>query len=391
MVLKFPPKFEPLIKQKARYKIPHGGRGKGTTWNIARAYLIFALEKKRRFLCTREFQNSIADSVHKVLVDQILLNGWSNLFNITKDSITAVNGSNFIFKGLHANAESIKSIEGVDYCWIAEAEKVSQESMDFLFPTIRKEESEIWIDFNPYKESDPIMQFIKKNPPDSIIVHMTYEDNPWFPEVLRREMEWCKETDIDKYNWIWLGQPLGISDALVFKDKFIQQDFETPEDAVFYCGLDFGFSQDPTAANRCFVKDQCLYIDREAGGQGIEIDHIGTEVLDKILPSKQWPCVADSARPETISFLNRQGYNIKPSKKGAGSVEDGIQFIRSFKKVIIHTRCPKTFEEFNLYSYKKDKLTGQILPIPIDANNHHIDDIRYATEQLQKPQVVFLI
>jgi phage terminase large subunit len=177
---------------------------------------------------------------------------------------------------------------------------------------------------------------------------------------------------------VWLGEPLGLSDAQVFKNKFEVQLFETPQNIQFYFGADWGFAQDPTTLIRCFVQNKCLYIDYEAYGVGVEIEDI-PKLFDSIPNSKQWRIYADSARPETISYVSRNGYpKLMSVKKWAGSIEDGIEFMRSFDKIIIHPRCKHTIDEFELYSYKQDRLTGDILPIILDKSNHCVDSIRYS-------------
>lgn len=383
--LQIPEVLDFLLKP-ARYKGAYGGRGGAKSWGFARMLLFLSLQKPLRILCTRELQNSIADSVHRLLTDQIYALELDKYFNIQKREITSVNGSLFLFKGLRHNIADIKSTEGIDICWVEEAHKVSEESWNVLIPTIRKENSEIWVSFNPDEIDDPTYRrFVLNSPPDSIIRKVNFSDNPWFPEVLKREMEWDKRTDYDKYLHVWEGEPRTITDAQVFKGKFVIDSFDSPDEkqVTYRYGADWGFAQDPTACVRCFIKDSCLYIDHECYGVGVDIDE--TPALFKSIPgADKYKVVADSARPETISYMNKQGFNIRPAVKGKGSVEDGIAFIRSFDKVIIHERCKHTAQEFKLYSYKTDRITGEVLPIVLDAHNHIIDALRYALEDLNR-------
>lgn len=369
-----------------------GGRGGGRSWTFARFLLLKSLERKCRILCGREYQNSIRDSVHRLLSDQIEALGWSSLFKVTNDAIVANNGSNFIFKGLHHNASEIKSLEGVDYCWIEEAEKVSEESWSFLIPTIRKEGSEILITFNPYRESDSTYQrFIVNPPPDTVRMFAGFRENPWFPDVLKAELEHDKRTNPDRYNWIWEGKPLGLSDSQVFRGKYEVAEFEHRPTEQLFLGADWGFAQDPTTLIRCFIRDGSLYIDHEAYGVGVDIDDT-PKLFDSVPESKKWKMYADCARPETISYLQRNGYgNCTPCAKWQGSVEDGIEYIKGFEKVFIHPRCKHTLEEFNLYAYKTDRVSGEILPIIVDKNNHCIDALRYAlNDRIKFKDVVVL-
>lgn len=367
----FAPKFDILFKP-ARYKVLYGGRGAAKSWGIARALVIKGLQRKLRILCAREIQHSIADSVHKLLVEQIYEMGLSPWYKITKNAIVGVNGTEFIFSGLHFNVREIKSKEGIDLCWIEEAQSVSEESWDVLIPTIRKEKSEIWLSFNPDAETDPTYRrFVIDPPPDSFVRKVSWQDNPWFPDVLRQEMEYLKRVDYEAYLHVWEGEVRRISDAIIFKDKFVVEPFETPDSVRFYHGADWGFAQDPTALVRCFIKDRRLYVDMEAYGVGVELDETGA-LFDAIPTARKWPIKADSARPETISYMKRAGFNITAARKWQGSVEDGIAFMKSFEKIVLHPRCKHAIDEFGHYSYKVDKQTNDVLPIIVDANNHCI-------------------
>lgn len=350
----------------------------GKSWTAARCLLIKALEDKIRVLCTRQLQTSIKDSVHKLLSDSISEMGLSEQFDITKDAIRAENGSEFIFKGLQNNTNEIKSIEGINYCWVEEAQSVSNDSWDILIPTVRQEGSEIWVTFNPDREEDATYQrFVKNTPPDAIVELVNYYDNPWFPEVLKREMEYDKSVDYGKYEHVWLGKTVINTEAQVYNGKFELKEFQTPDNVTFYYGADWGFANDPTALVRCFIQDQCLYIDYESGGIGVEFEELPA-LFDKIPESRKWEIRADSARPETISYMTRQGFRTVACPKWKGSVEDGIEYIRSFRRIYVHPRCKHTYEEFKFYSYKTDKNTGDILPIVLDKNNHYMDGLRYA-------------
>ena len=152
-----------------------------------------------------------------------------------------------------------------------------------------------------------------------------------------------------------------------------------------YQGIDFGFSKDPTAAIRCWIHDDCLWIEREACKVGLELDQTTAYIMARIPQFDRYVTRADSARPESISYLKRHGLpRIAPAEKGKGSVEDGISFIKSFKRVYIHPQCTEAINEFRSYSYKIDRLSGDILPDVQDAFNHVIDAIRYSLEPVMK-------
>lgn len=371
IALDIPKALLPLL-QPARYKVMYGGRGAGKSFTVASWLVVLGLQRPLRVLCAREYQVSIKDSVHRLLADRIDALGLSAFYNVTQTSITSTNGTEFTFKGLHHNAQEIKSFEGADLCWIEEAQAVSAESWDVLIPTIRKQGSEIWLTFNPLSPDDATWQrFVKNPPPGAWVQKVLFSDNPWFPEVLDDERKHLQEIDPELYQHVWLGEPRTISDAQVFKGRYLVQEFDTPEDARFFHGADWGFSVDPSVLIRCFIRGNVLYVDREAYGAGVELDET-PQLFDSIETSRKWAIKADSARPETISYMKRQGFKIEAAKKWAGSVEDGLAILKSFDKIIIHPRCVHAADEFYKYSYKVDKNNGDVLPIVVDANNHCI-------------------
>jgi len=393
--VRIPRVFKPLWKHY-RYKVYYGGRGAGKSWSFALTLLIMGVKQRKRVLCTREVQGSMKQSVHKLLSQCIEILKLGSFYRVTRDGIFGRNGTEFIFHGLKHDPMQIKSLEGVDICWVEEAQKISNESWDILIPTIRKAGSEIWVSFNPNLETDPtyVKYVVNEQRDNALVVKVNYWDNPYFGDELREELEYQKELDYDDYLHIWEGHCKTSSESQIFKGKFAVEEFKAPEGVVFYYGLDWGFSQDPTAVLRCYIIDRELYIDYESGGTQVELDST-YKLIDAIPQSKQYTIRADSARPESISFVKRQGYKIESVHKWAGSVEDGIEHIRSFRKVHIHTRCLQTASEFVKYSYKVDRVTGDILPTIIDANNHYIDALRYALQpmikRLGKPKMARVI
>ena len=381
--VQIPKPFKPLFKP-SRYKVYYGGRGAGKSWSFAFALLIIGVQSKKRILCTREIQGSIRQSVHQLLTTCIETLGLERFYRITRDNITGANGTEFIFHGLRHDPMQIKSLEGIDICWVEEAQKITHESWDILIPTIRKRNSEIWISFNPNLDTDPTYQKFVINKRDDILLRkVNYDQNPFFTPELQDEVDHLKQLDHEEYLHIWEGECKKYSSSQIFRNKFRITSFETPVDATFYYGLDWGFSQDPTVILRCFVVNDELYIDHEAGGVQIELDHT-YRLIDAIPDAKKYIIRADSARPESISFVRRQGYHIESVHKWSGSIEDGIEFIRSFKQINLHERCIETASEFVKYSYKVDRLTGDILPVIVDEHNHYIDALRYALQPMIK-------
>ncbi len=378
-------KLEPIFLSTKRYIVLFGGRGSGKSWTVAIFLLCEGMRKKTRILCTREIQNTIRDSVHKLLADTIDKYGLNYYYRVKVDSIVGINGSEFIFKGLHRNENDIKSTEGIDYCWVEEAQSVSRKSLNVLTPTIRNEGSQIIFTYNPTNDSDPVHVDFNLTPrEDALKIECNYNDNPFFPDVLRAEMEYDRAHDPDKYAHVWQGKTLKHSEAQIFYGKWAIEEFETPKDVMFYQGADWGFAADPAAFIRCYIAEDNLYITDEVYGVGIDIDLLPGK-FSQIPDAAKWPCAGDSARPDTISYMKHHGFPLMyPVEKGKGSVEDGIAFIRSFKKIIIHPRCKHTIDEFRLYSYFTDPLTGLISKKIVDKHNHLIDALRYALEKLMK-------
>ena len=224
--VEFPEKLA-ILFEPSRYKVLYGGRGGAKSWGIARALLIIAARKPTRVLCAREFQTSIKDSVHKLLSDQIYAMGLDAHFEITQNSIRGVNGSEFAFVGLKNNIANVKSYEGVDICWVEEANTTSKMSWSILIPTIRKEKSEIWVSFNPELETDETYQRFVANPPDDCqIVKVNWQDNPWFPETLKLEKDALYARDREAYNTVWEGMCRQTVDGAIFAKEMQQAEFD---------------------------------------------------------------------------------------------------------------------------------------------------------------------
>lgn len=404
-----------------------------------------ALGRHMRAVCGREIQNSIRDSSKQLIEDKInvlarqienaaLRRDFMRSWRITEREISyRPTDSLFIFKGLQNHtAASIKSLEGFTDLWLEEAQTITQRSLDLAIPTFRTG-SQITLTWNPLSPKDPVEKLFKENgitaynsrkgrvpgadeDPDFCLVEANYYDNPWFPDELRRDMERDKRRDKPKYSHVWLGQYQKRSEASVFTN-WQELDFETPADARFYMGGDWGFSIDPTVGIRCFIgrlvegraipdpKGDCLFVDYEAYKVGCEIENTpalfaGTDTQKPkrwenpqgyagIPDAINWPWTADSARPETISYMKRRGFRMKPAVKGAGSVEEGLEFLKNYD-IIVHPRCPNTSDELATYAYKIDPKTDEVLPVLEDKDNHVIDALRYALEGTRRSTYTLL-
>lgn len=378
------PEWAECLFESSRYKAFYGGRGSGKSHSAAMALVIQAVQQPLRILCAREIQKSIKDSVKRLIDDKIEECGVSSFFESTDSEIRGKNGSLFLFAGLRTNPDSIKSMEGLDRAWCEEASRISQRSLDLLIPTLRKPGSELWFGWNPENESDPVDVMFRGEhgaPPNSIVREVNYWDNQWFPDVLRADLEYDKSRDPDKYAHIWLGEYNRKSEARVFRNWKVEE-FDPPADAVFRRGADWGFSVDPTVLVSCYVDGRTLYVHEEAYQVGCEIDKT-PELFETVTSPRKWMITADSARPETVSYMRRQGFHISAAIKGAGSVEDGIEFLKSYD-IVVHPRCVHVADELTFYSYKTDPLTGKVIPVLEDKNNHTIDALRYALEALRR-------
>lgn len=389
-VIELPPKLVPILSPplgSVRQRAAYGGRGGGKSFCFAVMALLFGYQKKIDVLCAREFAVSIRYSFWRELVAALNHYPWLNdFYDVGVKEIVGKNGTMFAFKGLRMNINNIKGMSNFDICILEEAEELSSTVWSVLPPTIRKPGSEIWSMHNPGKKGSPTdIQIIQKPPRNALITDIQYYDNPFFSDILNEQRLRDKEIySKERYNHIWEGRYLEISDAQIFKDKYVVEEFTPGRDWEGpYQGLDFGFSQDPTAAVRFWRHNEVLYIEYESGDTHLEldrtVDYINNEIPDFYLHK----IIADSARPESIDYLKRHGFPyITAAKKGKGSVEDGIAGIRAHKKVVIHPRCGNSYYEFKHYEYKKDQHSQEILANPIDANNHYIDAIRYGLEQV---------
>ncbi|MBQ0262573.1 PBSX family phage terminase large subunit [Providencia rettgeri] len=389
--IEIPPKLIPAFEGNYRYRCSHGGRGSAKTRTFAlmtaiRGYMAAMNGQSGVILCAREYMNSLEESSMEEVKQAIRSVPWLNDFYELGEKYirTKCRSVSYVFAGLRHNLDSIKSKARILIAWVDEAESVSEIAWTKLAPTVREAGSEIWVTWNPERDGSATDKRFRKNPPDNaVVVEMNYDDNPWFPSVLEDErLNDQARLDSATYAWIWEGAYLENSDKQVLANKYVVQSF--PDDLWqqadrLLFGADFGFAKDPNTLLRQFILNDCLYIEYEVYGVGVELDHM-PGFYDKIPEARKWPIKADSARPETISYLKRQGFNISAAKKWQGSVEDGITHLRGFKQIIIHPRCKETAKEARLYSYKTDRITGEVLPVILDDNNHCWDAVRYGLD-----------
>lgn len=390
--LPIPAKLVPLFTvPNKRYRCAYGGRGSAKTRTFALMTAVKAYQAAKNgesgvILCAREFMNSLEESSMQEVKLAIQSVPWlAAHFDIGEKYIRTLDRRvSYVFSGLRHNLDSIKSKARILLCWVDEAETVSEIAWQKLDPTVREPGSEVWVTWNPETEGSATDKRFRKDSDDAIItVEMNYMDNPWFHDVLERVRQRdLRMLDLATYAWIWEGAYLENANKQVMSGKYVVETFSDDlwqqADRLFF-GADFGFAQDPNTLIRMFILDNQLYIEYEAYGVGVELDEM-PQFYDAIPEVRRWPIKGDSSRPETISWLSRQGFNIDAAVKWQGSVEDGITYLRGFEKIVIHPRCKETAKEARLYAYKTDRITGDVLPVIVDAYNHCWDAIRYGLD-----------
>lgn len=385
--LAIPVKFHEFIPP-APFKVAWGGRGGAKSYSIAKLLVVKGYEERKKILCAREFQNSLKESAKALIEEQIKEMGLEWFYRITETEIVGLNGTEFIFKGLRLNIGSLNSMVGIDICWLEEGQFNSKASIEALLPTIRKKGAEVWVSMNPRKKDDILYEmFIKCKPPaGSVVIKVNYYDNPWFDETtLPAQMEAMRERDPARFRHVWLGELDTRSDAIIFtnwrKDVLYPLDGQRP-----FFGCDFGFSTSPLAVTKNYIFEDTneLYVAEEYVEHKVEIDNL-PDALCKVSGIRFGVTTADSSRPELISHLRRKNFRIAASVKGHNSVIEGVEFMRGYD-IVVNPKCVHTIEEMEKYSYDIDT-NGKILENILMENDHCIDSIRYAIEQVRRGQL----
>lgn len=380
-IISFGEKFAPLFKPY-RHKALFGGRGSAKSHSIAEALVLLSSQAQKRVVGARQYQNSIRDSSKTLIEAKIKKLGFSKDFWIGKtELVNKKTDSRFTFIGLERNPDSARSLEGCDICWVEEARNISQESIDVLIPTVRKKGSEIWWSWNPVKPDDPIEKLFRgpHAPNNSYIQFVNFRDNPWFFETeMPEEMLRLKRANLKSYQHVWGGEYDDLNESRIFTNVRVGH-LPIPETVVPQFGLDFGFASDPNALIKLYVLEDTrqIYIAREAFGS-VSLRDLPALVGD-VPGSRHFTIVADSARPETIDYLNGEGFTVVSARKGPGSIKAGITWLQGYE-IVISPDCVHMEQESRLYTWHVDKFTKKILDVPIDDYNHGWDAVRYATE-----------
>jgi phage terminase large subunit len=399
MDIEFPEKLECLF-QPSRYKVLYGGRGGAKSWGVARALLILGAQKPLRILCAREFQNSISESVHALLSDQIKALGLSEFYEVQNTTIIGKNGSAFYFAGLRHNVTKIKSFEGVDIVWCEEAQTISKSSWDILIPTIRKEGSEIWITFNPSLEADETYQrFVVKPPTNSIVQKINWSDNPWFPEVLRQEKDDLRAKDPDAYLTVWEGHCKQTLDGAIYANEVRRATEEqrftrVPYDETkpVHTFWDLGRADKTAIWFAQMVGFEFRVIDYYEN-QGHALAHYLKHLQGKpYVYGDTWlPHDADNellASERTIAQQARAaGFHVRITPKS--SVADGINAARTIFGACWFDaeKCADGIQCLRNYRYEVDPDTQQYSSKPLhDWASHGADAFRYLAVAMREPK-----
>lgn len=395
--LEFPEKLGFLF-EPSRYKVLYGGRGSGKSWGVARALLTIGIQKPMRVLCARELQNSITDSVHALLADQIKTMGIEPFYEIQNTVIYGKNGTEFLFAGLKHNITKIKSFEGVDLCWVEEAQTVSKSSWDTLIPTIRKENSEIWITFNPELDSDETYKRFVVHPPSNAVVQkVNWSDNPWFPQVLKDEKDDLKERDLDAYLNVWEGNTRQVLDGAVYANelrkaqeenriKDVHIDLTIPVSTFW----DLGWSD----------LNSIWFVQTVPGGEVRVVDFYQNcqKTIDhyvQVLQTKGYT-YRDHWLPHDAEHKNMTGKSVKDIMQNMGlpiritpklSIADGINAARMLMNrcYFDQIRCAEGLQALRHYRYEVDPDTKLFSKTPLhDQNSHAADAWRYAAVALDE-------
>ena len=396
----FPVKMASLF-DKARYKVYYGGRGAGKSHSAAKALLILGAKSQIRVLCAREYQTSIKDSVHKLLCDQIALMGLEGFYEITQSAIRGKNGTEFAFVGLKNNVANVKSYEGVDYCWVEEAQTVSRHSWNTLIPTIRKEGSEIWITFNPELETDETYQrFVVRPPEHAVVQKINWSDNPWFPEVLALEKDALKSRDPSAYQTVWEGLCRLTVDGAIFAQEMqvaeldgritkVNYDPTKPVHAIF----DLGWADSTAIWFLQFVGMETRLIRYHEDSQKTISHYLALMQTYGYMYDTLW--LPHDAQNKTLAS---NGKSIEEIVRAAGyktriiertPIADSINAARTIFRNCWFDRenCYDGLQCLRHYRFQVDPETGQFSRNPLhDQYSHGADSFRYIGLMINEPK-----
>lgn len=379
-LINIPVEYKRLFDTDWREAAVYGGRFSLKSHTVGRLLLIKGRQSKIRIACFREFQSSIAESSHQLLQDLIKLYNLTDYKVTDKSIVNTVTGTDFIFKGLWNNEQSIKSIEGIDIAWVEEAQTVTTESLDVLTPTVRKEGSQIIYTYNRLDEDDPVhKRLVLEGRPNTLVINVNYDialKYGMMPEVIRLELEDDKINRPILYKTKWLGEPTGL-ERKIYKDWQIID--EIPHEArLERYGLDFGYTNDPTAIVAIYYYNGGYILDEVTFTKGLS----NKQIADILKNNEQALVIADSAEPKSIDDIYSYGINIVGAVKGKDSINNGISVVRS-QRISVTKRSANIIKEYRNFLWVTDK-SGKVINQPESGFDHAMDAIRYGLVTLVK-------
>ena len=366
-----------------RFEVYYGGAGSGKSFFIAQKLLLKALKEKRKILVMRKVGATLKDSVWQLILDTLIEWQLYEECTINKSvfTIELPNDSMFLFKGMD-DSEKIKSITGITDIWVEEATEFSEEDIEQLNLRLRAQKGglQMLFSFNPVSKANWVYRrwFAKDAviTSDTVIHQSTYKDNEFLPEEYVATIEKMAKTNPTYYRIYALGEFASL-DKLVFNNWRIGTVEDTHEWDIL-CGLDFGYTNDPTAFVVSFLQGDQLYVAKEFVRTGLLNNQIATAVTE--LGFAKSTIIGDSAEVKSIDELRKAGlYRIYPAAKGPGSVLQGIQKLQQFD-IVVDPSCEHTITELQNYAWKKDRQSGEYVNEPIDEFNHCIDALRYSLQ-----------
>ena len=365
IIIEIPVEFKRLFDKDWREAAVFGGRFSLKSHTVARVSLIRARMSKIRVACFREFQNSIAESSHQLLCDLIKKYELDDFEITDKSIINKITGSDFIFRGLYNNEQSIKSIEGINIAWVEEAQTISKSSLEALTPTVREAGSQIIYTYNRLLEIDPIhKRLVMEGRPNTLIINVNYDITLKYgimPDTIRLEIEDDKAKRPALYKHKWLGEPNTVEGRIYTDWEIID---EIPHEArLWRKGLDFGYTIDPSVLEDIYEYNGGYIIDESLYAKGLSNKSIADHILNQ---ADQCLVIADSSEPKSIDEIQNYGVRIVGCQKGPGSVNQGIQFVQQ-QKISITRRSVKTITAYQNYCWETDRRTTQHLSIPDDS------------------------
>lgn len=383
------PVYWPYVRDySTRFNVYYGGAGSGKSHFVAQKIILKVLQYKRKLLVVRKVGNTLKDSVWAMFLKLLYqMPAVIKTINKSEYTIELINGSVILFKGFD-DPEKIKSIEGITDIVVEEASELTEDDFDQLNLRLRADCGmlQIHLMFNPVSKANWVYKRFFENgtPEDTVIVHTTYKDNPYLPKEYIDSLLRLERTN-PAYFKIYVLGAFATLDKLVFPVKTVRLiSDEEVKDLLFWIGMDFGYTNDPTAITWGYVNQEkkILYITGEYNKKGMTNDVIAETIINLGFAKER--IIADAAEPKSIAELKKLGLNrVVGAVKGPDSVKNGIDRLQRYD-IIIDERCPNTIEEFDNYTWTKDRKTGEYINQPVDSFNHHIDSIRYGTQNVMK-------